>query len=202
MEGEDVISDDEVEQLKEDAKKETGSMTPKCYISIWVPVESPAERIERAKEQLAKVVTKPSIIQEDTSSKDTDSNGKKDEEGPAVANKMLNGLGVETGLTPVMRKLSVGSKADSDQGQGDGSPKAKRERKKSKSKTEDKASEEEMKQEEAAAPKTPTKTGAGGESKSPKKKSPEKQPSKIPVKVPSEQEESSVTKPEETAAAN
>merc|ERR1719210_64702 len=143
-------------------------MTPRCYIPIWVPVESPAERIERAKEHLANV--KISQAEADTSSKDTDSNGKKEHLGT----KLTNGLDGGTGLTPSMKKLSVGSKPEDQP--GDASPKAKRERRKSKSKSEEKTSEGEV----GESPKTPTKVTAGGEGKT--KKSPEKG-SKIPVKI-------------------
>merc|ERR1719510_880275 len=41
----------EVEELKADAAK--GLEAPRCYIPIWVPVESPSERIKRAKDELA-----------------------------------------------------------------------------------------------------------------------------------------------------
>ena len=37
--------------LKADATKELEA--PRCYIPIWVPVESPSEKIQRAKEDLA-----------------------------------------------------------------------------------------------------------------------------------------------------
>ena len=137
-------------------------------------MESPAERIERAKEQFAAVTI--TAVDVDTSGKDTDSNGKKDEPvNKAVS--AVSGLQVETGLTPSMRKLSVGSKPESG---NEGSPKAKRERKKSKSKGGDEKSGEEgdKKQDgdkkEDATPKTPTRTTASGDTKSPKKKSPEK----------------------------
>ena len=184
-----MIPEEEVKQLKEDAKQEMGCMTPRCYIPIWVPVESPAERIERAKEHLANV--KISQAEADTSSKDTDSNGKKE----YLSSKLVNGLAGETGLTPVMRKLSVGSKPEDQP--GDASPKAKRERRKSKSKSEEKTSEGEV----GESPKTPTKVAAGGEGKS-LKKSPEKG-SKIPVKINTtkEQEETSEKKIEEVAPA-
>ena len=47
------MSDDEVTQLQEDAKKDAASLTPKCYMPIWIPIESPAEKIQRAKDQFA-----------------------------------------------------------------------------------------------------------------------------------------------------
>ena len=188
-----MIPEEEVKQLKEDAKQEMGCMTPRCYIPIWVPVESPAERIERAKEHLANV--KISQAEADTSSKDTDSNGKKEH----LSTKLMNGLGGETGLTPVMRKLSVWSKPEDQP--GDASPKAKRERRKSKSKSESKSEEKTSEGEVGESPKTPTKVTAGGEGKS-LKKSPEKG-SKIPVKINTtkEQEETSEKKIEEAAPA-
>ena len=37
--------------LKADATKELEA--PRCYVPIWVPVESPLEKIQRAKEDLA-----------------------------------------------------------------------------------------------------------------------------------------------------
>merc|ERR1712243_111356 len=91
---------------------------------------------------------------------DTDSNGKKDD---PVVNKAVTGLVLETGLTPSMKKLSVGSKTDGEQ------PQPKRERKKSKSlpkakkssaKSEDEKTGVEVKTEEKIAqnadPDTPT----------------------------------------------
>ena len=54
MDGENYeVSDDEVAQLQEDAKKDASSLTPKCYMPIWIPIESPAEKIQRAKDQFA-----------------------------------------------------------------------------------------------------------------------------------------------------
>merc|ERR1712112_567262 len=75
-----------------------------CYMPIWVPVESPAERLQRAKEQFASVVN-DKVEMADTSGKDTDSNGKKD--GP-----LTQVLVEETGLTPSMKKLNVGVKTE------------------------------------------------------------------------------------------
>ena len=173
LDGEDYeISDNEMEQLKADAGKDATSLTPKCYMPIWIPVESPAERIQRAKEQFASVTSKVEMA--DTSGKDTDSNGKK--EGP------LNQLLVEeTGLTPSMKKLNVGAKTEDGGEAASASPKPKRERKKSKSKSEEKSGDEKEEKKEVVGPKTPTKS-TSGESKSPKKKSPEKS-SKSPVKA-------------------
>merc|ERR1719394_95074 len=173
LDGEDYeISDNEMELLKADASKDATSLTPKCYMPIWVPVESPAERIQRAKEQFASVVN-DKVEMADTSGKDTDSNGKKD--GP-----LTQVLVEETGLTPSMKKLNVGVKAE-EGGEG-ASPKPKRERKKSKSKGEEKSGDEKEEKKEVAVPKTPTKSNSEGEGKSPKKKSPENS-SKSPAKA-------------------
>jgi len=123
LEGENYeVSDNEVEQLQEDAKKDAASLTPKCYMPIWIPIESPAEKIQRAKEQFAAASLAIAQAEQDTSGKDTDSNGKKDD---PVVNKAVTGLVLETGLTPSMKKLSVGSKTEGEQ------PQPKRERKKS-----------------------------------------------------------------------
>jgi len=179
LDGEDYeISDNEMEQLKADAGKDATSLTPKCYMPIWIPVESPAERIQRAKEQFASVTSKVEMA--DTSGKDTDSNGKK--ESP-----LSQLLVEETGLTPSMKKLNVGAKADD--GGDAASPKPRRERKKSKSKSDEKSGDEKEEKKEVAAPKTPTKSNSGGETKSPKKKSPEKS-SKSPAKAASSDETS------------
>ena len=154
MDGENYeISDNEMQELEADAKKDPAEVTPKCYMPIWVPVESPAERITRAKEQFAAkaalMIARAKAQEVDTSGKDTDSNGKKDEEvkidGDTV-NKLTSMVGhmhLETGLTPTMKKLSVGAKPEDDG--NDGSPKPRRERKKST-------------QAEATSPQTPTRT--------------------------------------------
>jgi len=76
VEEEEIISDNEVEMLKADAVKDL--QTPTCYIPIWVAVDSPSERIQRAKEQFAGLASTDVIQAEDTSGKDTDSNGKKE----------------------------------------------------------------------------------------------------------------------------
>jgi len=148
VEEEEVISDNELEMLKADAGKDL--QTPACYMPIWVAVESPCERIQRAKDQyVATAATK--LLQEmsnDTSGKDTDSNGKKETDDKEAS----------TG--------STGSK----------SPKAQRERKKSKSKSGDEKSAddgEKIDVSEGKIPKSPPKV-EDGETKSPKKKSPEK----------------------------
>ena len=118
LDGEDYeISDNELQELESNAKKDAAEVTPKCYMPIWVPVESPAERISRAKEHFAaKMIAKAKAQMEvDTSCKDTDSNGKKDEEGKIddlTVNKLTSMVGhmhLETGLTPAMKKLSVGA---------------------------------------------------------------------------------------------
>merc|ERR1712029_1272823 len=78
--------------------------------------------IQRAKEQFAAASLAIAQAEQDTSGKDTDSNGKKDD---PVVNRAVTGLVLETGLTPSMKKLSVGSKTEGEQ------PQPKRERKKS-----------------------------------------------------------------------
>ena len=132
------ISDTEMQELEADAKMDATELAPRCYMPIWVPVESPAERITRAKEQFAAVMeakAKKAQMEVDTSCKDTDSNGKKDDEGKideATVNKLTSMVGhmhLETGLTPSMKKLSVQAKTEEDC--NDGSPKPRRERKKS-----------------------------------------------------------------------
>lgn len=60
-----------MESLKKDS--ETTFIPPEHYIPIWVPVKSPRERIARAKEEVVQV---KSVIMEDISEKDTDSNGR------------------------------------------------------------------------------------------------------------------------------
>ena len=96
---------------------------PSSYIPIWVPVPSPAEKIARAKEQ---VENKKEESKSETSGKDTDSNGKKSEDNLKEVNandkgkKVAEGetvkgdikkVGIlETGLTPMMKKLNVDEK--------------------------------------------------------------------------------------------
>jgi len=129
------ISDTEMQELEADAKKDATELAPRCYMPIWVPVESPEERITRAKEQFAAVMMAKAQVEADTSNKDTDSNGKKDDEGKideSLVNKLTSMVGhmhLETGLTPSMKKLSVGAKPEAES--NDGSPKPRRERKKS-----------------------------------------------------------------------
>merc|ERR1719347_2171700 len=150
FEEEEVISDNEVEMLKAEAGKDL--QTPACYMPIWVAVESPSERIQRAKDQYvakagAEMLQEPKLQAEmsnDTSGKDTDSNGKTDPDDKEVI--------TAPGVDPK-------------------APKAQRERKKSKSK-------DDKNVEKIGAigetPKSPSKVEATGEIKSPKKKSPEK----------------------------
>jgi len=108
------ISEDEVESLKKDS--ETTFIPPEHYIPIWVPVKSPRERIARAKEEVVQV---ESVVMEDISEKDTDSNGRAIEKSADVK-------GME---------LSVDAKAQMKSGDQSSSsaPKPKREHKKSKS---------------------------------------------------------------------
>merc|ERR1719420_1585901 len=119
--GGDAIPKEEVENLLKEVKKPLEP--PSSYIPIWVPVPSPAEKIARAKEQ---VESKKEESKSETSGKDTDSNGKKSEdilkevnandtvkkvvEGETikVENKKVGIL--ETGLTPMMKKLNVDEK--------------------------------------------------------------------------------------------
>jgi len=76
VEEEEIISDNEVEMLKTEAAKDL--QTPTCYLPIWVAVDSPSERIQKAKELFAGLASTEVIQVEDTSGKDTDSNGKKE----------------------------------------------------------------------------------------------------------------------------
>ena len=62
-----------MELLKADASKEVEA--PRCYVPIWVPVESPLEKIQRAKEDLA-----ASSITEDL----LESNGQKETDTKAT----------------------------------------------------------------------------------------------------------------------
>jgi len=116
--GGDAIPKEEVEILLKEVKKPLEP--PSSYIPIWVPVPSPAEKIARAKEQ---VEINKEESKSETSGKDTDSNGKKSEENSKeveakykgkkvvegetmkVGNKKVATL--ETGLTPMMKKLNV-----------------------------------------------------------------------------------------------
>merc|ERR1719376_1241920 len=113
--GGDVIPKEEVSVLLDEQKKPL--VPPSTYIPIWVPVPSPAEKIARAKEQ---VEMKKDESKSKTSGKDTDSNGKKVLETPSVeeigkevetpAPKIAELQAVETGLTPIMKKLTVDGK--------------------------------------------------------------------------------------------
>merc|ERR1719213_1533740 len=75
IEEEEIISDNEVELLKADAAKDLEA--PRCYIPIWVPVESPSEKIQRAMEELAASGITQDLVEvsNDISGKDTESNG-------------------------------------------------------------------------------------------------------------------------------
>ena len=156
-----------MELLKADAAKDLEA--PRCYIPIWVPVESPSERIQRAKDELAATgITENAVeVFNDTSGKDTDSNGKKE----------IN----TSGLSPTTKTGK--------------SPKPQRERKKSKSKSGEEKSADEgekvEKSEGSPVPKIPSKADCAGDSKSPGKKSPEKI-SKSPKKSFGEEEPNTV----------
>merc|ERR1711872_1201556 len=113
---------------------------PSTYIPIWVPVPSPAEKIARAKEQVvANGEKNKEETKSETSGKDTDTNGKKVDQ---VATLKMNPSQVETGLTPVMKKMNLeGNDEVVDRSnvkkmsvESNDVPKPKRERKKSKSK--------------------------------------------------------------------
>ena len=159
MDGEEYeISDTEVQELKVDADLDTAAVTPKCYLPIWIPVESPAERIQRAKEQVSAVAVAAGKVEVDTSGKDTDSNGK--EVGSASV-RMFSGVAEETGLTPSLKKMNLAGNAENEE--SDGSPKPMRQRKKSKSQGNEKEDEEKCEGAAAETPASPEK-----ESKSPK----------------------------------
>merc|ERR550519_1285254 len=125
---------------------------PRHYIPIWAPVESPSEKIQRAKEELEATAITEAIVEvsNDTSGKDTDSNGKKE---------------VDTAEATITSGLSPTTKGKS--------PKPQRERKKSKSKSgEEKSSDEEEKMEKAEEP-TPPKSPSKVDSTEDFKESPE-----------------------------
>merc|ERR1719477_20306 len=118
--GGDAIPKEEVEILLKEVKKPLEP--PSSYIPIWVPVPSPAEKIARAKEQVEK---KKEESKSETSGKDTDSNGKKSEENSKEVEAKYKGKKVvegetakvdkkggilESGLTPIMKKLNVNEK--------------------------------------------------------------------------------------------
>ena len=94
---------------------------PANYISVWVPITSPAEKIARAKEQLSSECKEASGAE--TSCKDTDSNDVVTE-----SKSKREELVKETGLTPMMNSLNVGPGGDKVK------PKQKRVRKMSKGK--------------------------------------------------------------------
>jgi len=137
--GGDAIPKEEVAGLLNEQKKPL--VPPSTYIPIWVPVPSPAEKIARAKEEVANVGDEDNDgLKSETSGKDMDSNGRKVDQVLPVMKP--NPIQVETGLTPVMKKMNLKGNEE-----GDGSnlkkinvesievPKPKRERKKSKSKS-------------------------------------------------------------------
>jgi len=132
--GGDNIPVEEVSSLLSEQK--TPLVPPTTYIPIWVPVNSPAEKIARAKEELKDVGAggDSEASRSETSGKDTDSNEKRidvDVSAEPAASKPTPNAG--TGLTPGMKKLKVDNRASSEDGEGE-APKPKRERKKSKSK--------------------------------------------------------------------
>jgi len=130
--GADEITEDEVKQLTGDQEV----FPPQSYIPIWVPISSPAEKIERAKEHLKASGIKAVLNKDETSVKDTDSNsnGKNIDEASvfnSANEKLQDGA---TGLSPGMKKVKADSvRTSSEDGNAD-VPKQKRERKKSKSK--------------------------------------------------------------------
>jgi len=132
--GGDNIPKEEVASLI--SEQETPLVPPSTYIPIWVPVNSPAEKIARAKEELKTLgeEAEQEGSKSETSGKDTDSNGKKCEEAISAV-KSLPKLEGGTGLTPAMRKLKVDRASSEDGEAGDALPKPKRERKKSKTKS-------------------------------------------------------------------
>ena len=108
---------------------------PSNYIPIWIPVSSPAEKIARAKEELkASGVAAEDSCKDETSVKDTDSNGKKiDESSNAMPGEQLQRDAA--GLVPNTKKMTL-SRTSSEDGNGNNGdvPKPKRERKRSKNK--------------------------------------------------------------------
>ena len=44
-----------MQELQADAAKDAAAVTPKCYLPIWIPVESPGERIQRANEKAERI---------------------------------------------------------------------------------------------------------------------------------------------------
>merc|ERR1712025_758377 len=102
--GGDVIPKEEVTGLLNEQKKPLEP--PSTYIPIWVPVPSPAEKIARAKEQVvANGEKNKEESKSETSGKDTDTNGKKVDQ--VIPTLKMNSNQVETGLTPVMKKMNL-----------------------------------------------------------------------------------------------
>merc|ERR1719167_778495 len=163
--GADVIPEDECNSLM--TEKDLPVVLPSNYIPIWVPVQSPVEKISRAKEQLQLKKLELELLDDETtsncetSSKDTDSNGMI--AAAAVANKA--DLGTAGGLTPIMKKLEVdstGSKSEDEKAKAD-HPKPRRERKKSKSKLEGSEQKKSEQVDGKSTLLTPTKPGAQGD---------------------------------------
>merc|ERR1712098_833034 len=101
--GGDAIPKEEVAGLLNEQKKPL--VPPSTYIPIWVPVPSPAEKIARAKEEVVHVGEENNDVKSETSGKDTDSIGRKvDKVSPVTTPSPIE---VETGLTPVMRKMNL-----------------------------------------------------------------------------------------------
>ena len=129
--GGDKISADEVSRLLSEQK--TPLVPPTTYIPIWVSM-NPAEKIDKAKEELKDVGASGEASQSETSGKDTDSNGKTIDDvviaAKLTASKPL--LDTVTGLTPGMKKMKVHNRPSSEDGERE-LPKPERERKKSKS---------------------------------------------------------------------
>merc|ERR1719481_212219 len=116
--GGDIITPEELKDLLGDQESFN---PPSNYISVWVPITSPAEKIARAKEQLSSECKEASGAE--TSCKDTDSNDMITE-----SKSKREELNKETGLTPMMSRLNVNLGADKSK------PKQKRVRKMSKGK--------------------------------------------------------------------
>merc|ERR1712059_143781 len=98
---------------------------PSIYIPIWVRVDSPEERIARAKETLASTgasLTAEENLQEETSGKDTEGDSCMTE-GDSC---QTEGAG-ESGLVPAMGMLAVDRNSSSEEGKA---PKPVKERKK------------------------------------------------------------------------
>jgi len=100
--GGDMLPAEELKDLQSDQKSFN---PPANYISIWVPITSPAEKIARAKEQLSSECKEASGAE--TSGKDTDSN-----DVGNVSKLKGEDLVKDTGLTPMMSRLNVNPGAD------------------------------------------------------------------------------------------